>query len=149
MATRVRFGSFVTLFALALLSGCASGIYGTVQLVDSQLKPLPTENPKGTVVNMINTTAAVEKASASATTNEKGDYESPKDSVKPGKYKVEASRIGYATQTQDVEVGSMGKKVEFKLQKIQETKRRAIRGAISDEDKIVNPGEVNIQPPAM
>lgn len=138
------------LLATLLLSGCASGIYGTVQLVDTQLKPLPNENPKGTVVNMINTSAAVEQASASATTNEKGEYESPKDSIKKGKYKVEASRIGYATQTQDVEVGGMGgKKVEFKLQKIQETKRRAIRGAISDEDKIVNPGEVNIQPPAM
>lgn len=138
------------LLTTLLLSGCASGIYGTVQLVDTQLKPLPNENPKGTVVNMINTSAAVEQASASATTNEKGEYESPKDSIKKGKYKVEASRIGYATQTQDVEVGGMGgKKVEFKLQKIQETKRRAIRGAISDEDKIVNPGEVNIQPPAM
>jgi len=53
-------------------------------------------------------------------------------------------------EAQDVEVGGMGgKKVEFKLQKIQEIKRKSIRGATSDEDKIVNPGEVNIQPPAM
>ena len=135
---------------LLLLSGCASSIYGTVQLVDGQLRPIPNESPKGTVVNMINTSAAVEQASASATADEKGDYESPKDSIKPGKYKVEVSRIGYATQTQAVEVGSMGgKKVEFKLQKIQETKRKSVKGSVSDEDKIVNPGEVNIQPPAM
>ncbi len=133
-----------------LVSGCASGISGTVRLVDSQLKPITTENPKGTVVNMINVTAAVEEASASAVTNEKGEFESPKDGIKKGKYKVEASRIGYATQTQEVEVGGMGgKKLEFTLQKYQETKRKAIRGSTSDEDKIVNPGEVNIQPPAM
>lgn len=136
--------------ALLALTGCAARIHGTVQLVDSQLKPIPNENLKGTVVNMINTTAAVEQASASATTDEKGEYESPKDSVKPGVYKVEASRIGYTTETKTVEVGKMGgEKVEFKLQKIQETRRKALKGAVSDEDKIVNPGEVNIQPPSM
>lgn len=142
--------AFITLIALIMLSGCAARIYGTVQLVDSRLQPIPNEIPKGTVVNMINTTAAVEHASTSATTNEKGEYESPKDSIKPGKYKVEANRIGYATETKDVEVGKMGgEKVEFKLQKIDESKRKALRGTVSDEDKIINPGEVNIQPPAM
>lgn len=141
---------FITLTALMMLSGCAAKIYGTVELVDSRLQPVPSDKPQGTVVNMINTTAAVEQASASATTNEKGQYESPKDSIKPGKYKVEANRIGYATETKDVEVGKMGgEKVEFKLQKIDESKRKALKGAVSDEDKIINPGEVNIQPPAM
>jgi len=63
---------------------------------------------------------------------------------------VEASRIGYETQTETVEIGSFfGKKVEFKLPKIQETKRKSIKGSATDEDKIINPGEVNIQPPAM
>jgi hypothetical protein len=141
-----------TLAALALaaaLSGCAGGIRGTVQLVDSRAQPITTDTPKGAVVNMINTKAAVDQASASAAVNEKGEFESPKDAIKPGVYKVEVSRIGYETETQTVEVGSFGKKVEFKLRRIEEAKRRSIRGASSDEDKIINPGEVNIQPPSM
>ena len=38
---------------------------------------------------------------------------------------------------------------EFKLKKIPEGNRKSIEGSKSDEDKIVNPGEVNIQPPTM
>src|SRR5260221_199712 len=131
----------VLIAPLLLVSGCAATIHGTVQLVDSRQQPIPNESPKGAVVNMINTTAAVE---------EKGEFESPKGSIKPGVYKVEASRIGYETQTETVEIGSFfGKKVQFKLPKIQEAKRRSIKGSATDEDKIINPGEVNIQPPAM
>src|SRR5438552_1172226 len=140
----------VLIAPLLVLSGCAATIHGTVQLVDSRQQPLPNESPKGAVVNMINTTAAVDQASSSATVDGKGEFESPKGSIKPGLYKVEASRIGYETQTQTVEIGSFfGKKVEFKLPKIQETKRKSIKGSATDEDKIINPGEVNIQPPAM
>ncbi len=136
--------------ALMMLSGCAATIHGTVQLVDSRQQPIPNESPKGAVVNMINTTAAVEQASSSATVDEKGEFESPKGSVKPGVYKVEASRIGYETQTETVEIGSFfSKKVQFKLPKIEEGKRKSIKGSATDEDKIINPGEVNIQPPAM
>jgi hypothetical protein len=62
---------------------------------------------------------------------------------------VEVSRIGYETQTETVEVGSFGKKLEVKLRKIDEGKRKSIKGSSSDEDKIINPGEVNIQAPAM
>lgn len=140
--------TLVAFVSLLLVYGCAS-IHGTVQLVDSRQQPIPNESPKGAVVNMINTSAAVEHASTSASVNEKGEYESPKDSVKSGVYKVEASRIGYETQTETVEVGTFGKEVDFKLRKIDEGKRRAIRGEASDEDKIINPGEVNIQAPAM
>ncbi|HEX9193598.1 MAG TPA: carboxypeptidase-like regulatory domain-containing protein [Burkholderiales bacterium] len=136
--------------ALMMLSGCAATIHGTVQLVDSRQQPIPNESPKGAVVNMINTTAAVEQASSSATVDEKGEFESPKGSVKPGVYKVEASRIGYETQTETVEIGSFfSKKVQFKLPKIEEGKRKSIKGSATDADKIINPGEVNIQPPAM
>ena len=78
-----------------------------------------------------------------------GKFESAKDSIKSGVYKVEVSRIGYETQTQTVEVGSFGNKLDFKLRRIEEAKRRSIKGAATDEDKIVNPGEVNIQAPAM
>ena len=134
---------------LMLVSGCAATIHGTVQLVDSRQQPIPNESPKGAVVNMINTTAAVEKASSSATVNEKGEFESPKDSIKPGLYKVEASRIGYETQTQTLEVGNFGTKVQIKLRRIEEARRKSIKGSSSDEDKIINPGEVNIQAPAM
>lgn len=141
--------ALLALIALLLVSGCAASIRGTVQLVDSRQQPIANESPKGAVVNMINTKAPVEQASASASVDEKGEFASPKDSIKPGLYKVEVSRIGYETQTATVEVGSFGKKVEFKLRKIEEAKRKSIKGSTSDEDKIINPGEVNIQAPAM
>jgi hypothetical protein len=137
------------LIAVLALSGCAASIRGTVQLVDSRQQPIANETAAGAVVNMINTKAAVEQASTSAAVNEKGEFESPKDSIKPGVYKLEVSRIGFETQTQTVEVGSFGTKVDFKLRKIEEAKRRSIKGAATDEDKIINPGEVNIQAPAM
>ena len=143
----------MTLRALALivllLSGCSTAIRGTVQLVDARQQPVANDTPKGAVVNMINTQAAVEQASTSAPVNEKGEFESPKDSITKGVYKVEVSRIGYETQTQTVEVGAFGTKVDFKLRKIEEAKRRSIKGAATDEDKIINPGEVNIQAPSM
>jgi hypothetical protein len=139
----------LALFALLFLSACSTSIRGTVQLVDARQQPITNDNPKGAVVNMINTKAAVEQASASAAVNEKGEFESPKDSITSGVYKVEVSRIGYETQTQTVEVGTFGSKVDFKLRRIEEAKRRSIKGAASDEDKIINPGEVNIQAPSM
>ena len=140
----------VLIAPLLVLSGCAATIHGTVQLIDSRQQPVTNESPKGAVINMINTTAAVDQASSSATVDEKGEFESTKGSIKPGVYKVEASRIGYETQTETVEVGSVfGKKVQFKLRKIEEAKRKSVKGSATDEDKIINPGEVNIQPPAM
>src|SRR5262245_20430657 len=141
--------ALIPLIALIALSGCGASIRGTVQLVDGRDQPIATENPKGTLVNMINTSAAVEKASASASVDEKGEFEAPKDSIEKGLYKIEASRIGYETQSQTVEVGSFGTKVQIKLRRIDEAKRRSIKGSSSDEDKIINPGEVNIQAPAM
>jgi len=139
----------LALIALLALSGCSTAIRGTVQLVDARQQPIVNDTPKGAVVNMINTKVAVEQASASAPVNEKGEFESPKDSITKGVYKVEVSRIGYETQTQTVEVGAFGTKVDFKLRRIEEAKRRSIKGAVTDEDKIINPGEVNIQAPAM
>jgi len=142
--------ALIPLIALFALSGCGATIRGTVQLVDGRDQPVANETPKGTVINMINTSAAVDKASASASANEKGEFESAKDSIQTGMYKVEASRIGYETQSQTVEVGSfLSTKVQFKLRRIEEAKRRSIKGSSTDEDKIINPGEVNIQAPAM
>jgi hypothetical protein len=139
----------LSVLIVLLMSGCAATIHGTVQLIDNHDQPVANESPKGTVVNMINTSAAVDKASASASVDDKGEFESPKDSVQTGVYKVEASRIGYETQTQTVEVGNFGTKVQIKLKRIEEAKRKAIKGSATDEDKIINPGEVNIQPPEM
>jgi hypothetical protein len=134
------------------LTACSPKIYGTVQLIDANMQPIPAtkDTPQGTVVNMINTTATLENASHSVTVDAEGKYASLKDQIVPGMYKVEATRIGYGTETQSVEIKKYTrKKVEFKLKKILEGKRKSIEGSKSDEDKIVNPGEVNIQPPTM
>jgi hypothetical protein len=133
-----------------LLTACAAKIYGTVELVDDKMQPVQGESPKDTVVQMMNTTAKLENASLTATVNEKGKFESEKDALTPGKYRVEATRIGYETQTETVEIkGSTRKKLAFKLKKIDEGKRKSIQSLTSDADKIINPGEVNIQPPGM
>ena len=140
-----------TVMVLAV-AACSPKIYGRVQLVDVNLQPIPPaqESPQGTVVNMINTTTIIEKASGAVATDAEGKFESVKNYVIPGLYKVEANRIGYMTDTQTVKITTFGaKKVEFKLKKIPEGKRKSIEGSKSDEDKIVNPGEVNIQPPTM
>ena len=108
------------------------------------------DNAQGTVVNMMNTTAPLEKASHAAVVDGKGEFTSAKDAIVKGMYKVEAGRIGYETETQTVEIGRFTrKKLQIKLKKIDEGKRKAIEGTVSDEDKIVNPGEVNLQPPSL
>jgi hypothetical protein len=144
---------YLLVVVLLLLTGaCAPKIYGSIQLLDvnSQVIPLAKESPQGTVINMINITTTLEKASQAVNADVDGKFESVKDQTIPGTYKVEASRIGYMTDTQTVEVTRFGgHKVEFKLQKIPEGKQKSIQGARSDKDKIVNPGEVNIQPPTM
>jgi hypothetical protein len=140
------------IFCLFMLFGCSPTIYGTLQLMDANMQPIAPakESPEGTVINMINTTSTLEQASHAVTVSAEGKYESVKGKLTPGLYKVEASRIGYQTDTQTVEITKFGgKKVEFKLKKIAEGKRKSIEGSRSDEDKIVNPGEVNIQPPTM
>ena len=133
-----------------LLSACSPKIRGTVKLVDPDMKPVVGESPKGTVVNMINTTAKVEKASYSIIVDEDGKFESEKKAITRGTYKVESTRIGYDTETQTVKIGrSTRKKLEFELKKIAEGERKSIAGSSSDADKIINPGEVNIRPPGM
>lgn len=146
-----KFRSAIATMVLAvLLPGCAAKIHGRVQLVDANLQPAAKESLQGTVVNMINTTTAVEQASHAATTDVDGKFESTKGRLRPGTYKVEASRIGYETETQTVEIKEHTQKnIDFKLRRIQEGKRKTIQGSKSDEDKIINPGEVNIQAPTM
>lgn len=143
----------IFLLAIVLLvfcGACSPKIYGTVRLVDDKMKPIESEKPEGAVVNMINTTAKVENASTSAKVDAEGKFESAKESIHPGTYKVEASRIGFTTETFTVEIGDhTRKKLKFELKKIEEGQRRTIGGASTDADKIINPGEVNIQPPGM
>ena len=51
---------------------------------------------------------------------------------------------------QTVEIGRFTrKKLEIRLKKIDEGKRKAIESSATDEDKIINPGEVNLQPPSL
>jgi hypothetical protein len=132
------------------MAGCSPKIHGTVLLVDPNLEPLEGEDPQGTVVNMINTTATVQEASHAAIVDEKGKFESEKDAITAGTWKVEAGRIGFETETFTVEIkGSTKKKLAFKLIKIPEGERKSIKGSTTDADKIINPGEVNIRPPGM
>lgn len=144
-------GYLVSLLMLAVLAAsCSPKIYGKVDLVDAGMRPVANDNAQGTVVNMMNTTAPLEKASHAAVVDAKGEFTSAKDAIVQGTYKVEAGRIGYGTETQTVEIGRFTrKKVDIKLKKIDEGKRKAIEGVASDEDKIINPGEVNLQPPSM
>jgi hypothetical protein len=135
---------------LLFLSGCSTAIRGTVQLVDARQQPITNDKPEGRGGQHDQHPGRGRAGVASAPVNEKGEFESPKDALTKGVYKVEVSRIGYETQTETVEVGSFfGKTIQFKLPKIQETRRKSIKGSATDEDKIINPGEVNIQPPAM
>jgi len=147
---RKHWATIATMVLAALLPACAAKIHGTVQLVDANAQPAVKESLQGIVVNMINTTAAVEQASHSVTTDVNAKCESAKDRLRPGTYKVEVSRIGYESETQTVEIKEhTQKKIAFKLRQIQEGKRKTIQGSKSDEDKIINPGEVNIQAPTM
>ena len=112
--------SFLCVAAALLLAACSPKIRGTVKLVDPDMKPVVGENPKGAVVNMINTTAKVEKASYSVIVDEDGKFESEKKAITRGTYKVEITRIGYETETRTVEIGrSTRKKLEFELKKIE------------------------------
>jgi len=149
----MNFAKYVFVTSLMfLLAACSPMISGTVQLVDAKMQPISVtkESPQGTVVNMINITTTLEKASQAVTTDALGNFGSVKDFIIPGTYKVEATRIGYLTETKSVLISDHTRaKLEFKLKKIPEGKRKSIEGSKSDEDKIVNPGEVNLQPPTM
>lgn len=135
---------------LITLSGCSAKISGVVRLIDANSVPIAGESPDGIIVNMINTSGSLESASHSVKTNEKGEFMSEKKKILPGVYKVETQRIGYRTTTQTVEVGKFShRKLELFLRQIKTNKRRSVKTTKTDANKIVNPGEVNIQPPSM
>src|SRR5436309_14223888 len=101
-------------------------------------------------MNMIISKRCVRQSSNTINTDLDRKLESTKGRLRPGTYREEASRIGYETDTQTVEIKEhTRKKIEFKLRQIQEGTRKTIQGSKSDEDKIINPGEVNIQAPTL
>lgn len=140
--------SIALLSSLIILVGCGSGISGMVRLVDHNNQPIPNASSGGIVVNMINTSLPIEKASYSVQTDNSGGFKTESGKVESGLYKIEASKTGYVTETKTIRVDGSAK-VTLDLKKIPSKSRRSYRSSRSDRDKIVNPGEVNIQPPSM
>ena len=139
----------VAVFSTLLLAGCAAGISGSVRMVDRNNKPVPDAQLDGIVVNLINTSSAVEQASYSVKTDSKGHFEAGSDKVLPGVYKIEVAEPGYVTATKTVEFKKMPRSVELDLRQLPKGSTQSYRGMTTDKDKIINPGEVNIQPPSM
>jgi len=140
----------VTLFTLLLLSGCASNITGQVKFAERQENP-PAQDSRleGIVVNMINTTTQMSDASYSVKTDNKGHFEADPKQLKPGTYKIEVNEPGYLPTSKTIEFKDSSREVELELKKIPMGGSRSYRGMQSDKDKIINPGEVTIQPPSM
>jgi hypothetical protein len=114
MIISIRAMAFAVL-GILLLGGCSAGISGSVRLVDRNNKPVADAPLEGIVVNMINTTSAVEQASHSVKTDSKGRFEAGADKIKPGVYKVEASEPGYVAVTKTIEVKKSSRSVERRL----------------------------------
>lgn len=135
---------------ISLLSGCATRISGSIKLMDDEMKTVANDNMKNIVVNIINTSSPLNEASYTLTTDEKGWFASEKGSFPPGIYKIEVGHRGYKTATATVDLGKFGsEEIELTLTKLPKARTRTIRINDSDADKIINPGEVNIQPPFM
>lgn len=133
-----------------LLGGCATSISGSVKMVDANNQPVADAKLEGIVVNLINTTSAVETASSSVKTDEQGNFKTDsKQEVKPGTYKIEASEAGYVPASKTIEVKDSSREVELVLKQLPRGRTHSYRGPSSDRDQIINPGEVNIQPPSM
>jgi hypothetical protein len=120
-----------------------------VKVVDREAKPVPDAKLEGIVVNMINTTAPIEQASYSVKTDAKGRFAADPKQLNPGTYKIEANEIGYLPAAKTIEFKDSSREVELELRPVPTGGSRSYRGAQSDRDKIINPGEVNIQPPSM
>lgn len=142
-------GTVIILLTLLLLSGCASTITGAVKFVDRDDKPEPDSRLEGVIVNLINTTSPIDQASYSVKTDPKGKFEADAKQLKPGTYKIEVSEPGYVPVSKTIEFKDTSRDVDIELKKMPVGGSRSYRGMQSDKDKIINPGEVNIQPPSM
>jgi len=133
-----------------LLSGCAANITGAVKFADSDAKQAEADSRlEGIVVNLINTTSQIGEASYSVKTDKKGRFETDAKQLKPGTYKIEVNEPGYLPASKTIEFKDQSREVEFELKRMPTSGSRSYRGMQSDKDKIINPGEVNIQPPSM
>jgi len=147
---RLRRNLSVLMAAAALcLGGCAAGISGTVRMVDRADQAVPGAKMEGIVVNLINTTASLEQASSSVKTDEKGNFRADPKTLKPGTYRVEVSEPGYMTVTKTIELKDSSREVDLVLRQLPRGQSQSYRGPSSDRNQIINPGEVNIQPPSM
>lgn len=138
----------LVLAAALALGGCATQIAGRVQLLDEGGLPLAKEEaaPQESFVNIINTGAALDQAAYSAEVTPEGTF--VKKDVPPGPYKIEVSRPGFVTVTQEGELKKFRSlKVDARLVRIPEGQRRSITESSAEEDKIVNTGDVSIAPP--
>ncbi len=134
-----------------MLGGCASNITGSVKMADRDPgKPAePDSRLEGIIVNLINTSGQIGDASYSVKTDNKGRFECDPKQLKPGTYKIEVNEAGYLPASKTIEFKDSSREVELELKKIPMGASRSYRGMQSDKDKIINPGEVNIQPPSM
>ena len=82
-------------------------------------------------------------------TDAKGRFAADPKQIKPGTYKIEAHEVGYLPANKTVEFRDSSREVDLELKPVPTGGSRSYRGAPSDRDKIVNPGEVNIEPPSM
>jgi hypothetical protein len=135
--------------ALLLLGGCAANITGKVSYLDLENKPVKDAKVEGLVVNMINTTSSLGQASYSAKTDKEGKFKADDKQIKPGTYKIEVNEPGYLPASKTIEFKEESREVELELRPLPAGGARSYRGMQSDKDKIINPGEVNIQPPSM
>lgn len=139
----------LAVLVVLLLSGCSAKIAGVVNLMDMNDVALEGVSAEGAVINMISLDAPLNKASHSVLAGRNGSFSSAGSKLEKGRYKVEVIMPGFVTNTMDVELGSASDELVVNLKKIPTRNRRSYRNSGSDSDKIVNPGEVNIQPPSM
>jgi hypothetical protein len=142
--------SFLALVAAVGLaaSGCATQVAGRVSLLDEGGRPLPVDAaaPEETFVNIIRTDASLGDASYGADVKPNGQF--AKKDVPPGAYKVEVSRPGFVTVTQEGQLKKFRTlSVDATLVRIPEGQRRSLAESAAEEDKIVNRGDVSIAPP--
>lgn len=145
---KIKFSLVV--LSLLMLAGCASNITGSVKFMDHDNKQQEADSKlEGIVVNMINTTSKIGEASYSVKTDKQGKFAADPKQLKPGTYKIEVNEPGYLPTSKTIEFKDSSREVELELKKMPTGGARSYRGMQSDKDKIINPGEVNIQPPSM
>lgn len=146
--------------AAVLLSGCAASITGVVKFPDAAAARDTTKadnkasdnqdaNLEGIVVNLINTTSELGDASYSVKTDKKGRFETDAKQLKSGTYRIEVNEPGYQPVSKTIEFKESSREVELELKRMPVGATKSYRGSQTDKDKIINPGEVNIQPPSM